>query len=242
MHPIEPVFNFQGSAILSVLAFLGTASVLGGMGVAFLILLARGNGFAAGRVAAAGAGVAGAYLAALAGFSLASGAREVDPGNAKYFCEVDCHLAYSVVDAQQAASLGGTRAEGAFQVVTLRVWFDPATTSAGRGAAPLAPDPRLARLVGQDGASYAPSARGLRALEAERGAQTPLTRALRPGESYTTSLVFELPANAAASGLLLTGSAPVTRLLIGHENSLLHRSIPFRLPEPSLASNAEVCG
>jgi len=231
---MQPLFNFQGSAApLSILAFLGTVGVLAALGIGFVILLARGNRFAARRVGLAGAGLAGAYVAAVAAFSLGSGAREVEPGNAKYFCEIDCHLAYSVVDSRRVASLGGARANGAFELVTLKVWFDPGTTSEHRGDAPLTPNPRLVRLVDAAGKAYAPSAGGVRALEAERGAQTPLTRALRPGESYTTTLVFEVPSSLREPRLLLTEDDPVTRLLIGHENSLLHRPIPFRLADSS---------
>lgn len=240
---MQPLFNFTGSsAPLSVLAFLATAATLAVLGVTAVILLARRNRFAARRVALAGGGIAAAYAAALAGFSLAAGAREVEPGNAKYFCELDCHLAYSVVGARRVASLGGTRAKDAFEVVTLKVWFDPSTTSPRRGDAPLVPNPRAARMVDASGRSYTPSAGGLRALEMESGAQTPLSTALRPGQSYTTSLVFELPAGSRAPELLLTEADPVTRLLIGHENSFLHRAIPFRLGDSSASRRAAVRG
>jgi hypothetical protein len=237
---MEPVFNFQGSAALSILAFLAAMALLAALGVALVVLLARRNAFAARRVGLAMGGIAGAYLLLLVGTSLASGARTVEPGNAKYFCEIDCHLAYSVVGSRQATELGPAR--GHFQVVTLKVWFDPRTTSPRRDDSPLFPNPRAVRLV--DGAkhAYAPSAAGLSALEAAEGRQTPLTQALRPGESYTTSLVFEVPAGARAAELLLTESSPVTHLLIGHENSLLHRPIPFRLTDSSSASRAAVRG
>ncbi|HEX9936071.1 MAG TPA: hypothetical protein VGB15_03085 [Longimicrobium sp.] len=101
MEPIsvEPIFNFQGSTLLSVLVFLGTAAMLWALGVSFVILLARGNGFAARRVATAGAGVAGAYLAVLAGLSVVSPASPVEPGNARSARESDCHPAASAVDA-----------------------------------------------------------------------------------------------------------------------------------------------
>ena len=240
---MQPLFNFTGSsAPLSVLAFLGTGAVLAALGVACVVLLARRHGFAAWRVALAGGAVAAAYLAALAGFSLAGGARAVEPGNAKYFCEIDCHLAYSVLGSRRVAALGGARADGAFEVVTLKVWFDPRTISAHRGDAPLYPTPRSARLVDAAGRWYAPSADGLRALEAAQGAQTPLTRPLRPGESYTTSLVFQVPADVRAPELLLTESDPITHLLIGHENSFFHRPIPFRLADSSTTPGAAVRG
>ncbi|HEV7587893.1 MAG TPA: hypothetical protein VGO40_07150 [Longimicrobium sp.] len=239
---MQPMFNFQGNAALSILGFLGTMALLVGLGVALVVLLARHNAFAARRVGLAMGGIVGAYLLLLVGTSLASGRRTVEPGNAKYFCEIDCHLAYSVVGSRRVPALGSARANGAFQVVTLKVWFDPRTTSAHRGDSPLFPNPRAVRLVDGAGRSYAPSASGLSALEGSEGRQTPLTQALRPGESYTTSLVFEIPADARAPELLLTESDPVTHLLIGHENSLLHSSIPFRLSDSSSASGAAVRG
>jgi len=239
---MQPVFNFQGSAALSILAFLGAGALLAALGVAVVVLLIRRNAFAARRVGVAMGAVAGVYLLLLVGTSLAAGARTVEPGNAKYFCEIDRHLAYSVAGARRVAALGGARADGAFEVVTLKVWFDPRTTSEHRGDSPLFPNPRAVRLVDAAGRSYAPSPAGLAALEAAEGRQTPLTQALRPGESYTTSLVFNLPANARAPRLLLTESDPVTHLLIGHENSLLHPAVPFRLPDSSSASGAAVRG
>jgi hypothetical protein len=73
------------------------------------------------------------------------------------------------------------------------------------------------------------------ALEAAQGAQTPLSTALRPGDSYTTSLVFDLPAGDRADRLLLTEDDPVTLLLIGHENSLGHPKVVFRLADSPAA-------
>lgn len=240
---MQPAFNFQGSsAPLSALLFLGTGALLAGLIVALLVLLARRNGHAARRVGLAAGGVAGAYLAVLLGASLASPPRVVEPGNAKYFCELDCHLAYSVAGARRVQALGPLHPRGGFEVVAVRVWFDPRTTSPRRGDAPLSPNPRAVRLLDADGRAYGHSARGQEALEAAEGPQVPLTQALRPGESYTTSLVFEAPANAQATALLLTESDPVTHLLIGHENSLLHAPIPFRLGESPRTARAEVRG
>ena len=105
MEPIsiEPIFNFQGSTILSVLVLMGTASVLGGLGVAFLILLARGNGFGARHVARAGAGVAGAGLAVVAGSSLVSRAGQAEPGSSR---AGDCHPVYSGAAASARLPIG----------------------------------------------------------------------------------------------------------------------------------------
>jgi hypothetical protein len=229
MHPIQPLFDFHGSAILSLLAFLGTAAFLVAAGLSLLILLSRGSRFAARRVAMVAMGMGAAYLAALAGFSLASRERVVEPGDAEHVCEIDCGLAYSVVGSRRLEAIGAARAiRGAWEIVTLRISLDPSTVSPDRDAAPIESSPRTARLVA-GGRLIAPSAEGSLALAAVEGAQTPLTRPLRPGEAYTTSLVFDVPAGTADPVLRLTGSSLLNRLLIGHEDSLLHARTVFRL-------------
>lgn len=57
----------------------------------------------------------------------------------------------------------------------------------------------------------------------------PLTTPLRPGDSYTTDIAFDLPAEAKPSTLLINEGEWVTHLVIGHENSLLHRKTRFQL-------------
>ncbi|MDX6575782.1 MAG: hypothetical protein QOE96_1735, partial [Blastocatellia bacterium] len=57
----------------------------------------------------------------------------------------------------------------------------------------------------------------------------PLATPLRPGESYTTEIVFDLPADAKASNLLINEGEWVTHLVIGHENSPLHHQTKFQL-------------
>jgi hypothetical protein len=60
-------------------------------------------------------------------------------------------------------------------------------------------------------------------------AGTPITAPLRPGESYTTTFVFDLPPDAKAATLLVNESDWITRLIIGHENSLWHKKTRFQL-------------
>jgi hypothetical protein len=236
---MQPVFNFQGSAILSMMALLGTVLVLGSAGAGLMVLLLRGKLYAARWVAMAAGVIGAAYLAVLAGFSAASRAQVVEPGQEKYFCELDCHLAYSVAGVERTPMLGNARAKGAWHVVRLKVRFDPTTISPGRGDAFLYPNPRAVRLIGEDGNSYAPSAPGLRELEAISGAQKRLDAPLRPGEAYTAALVFDVPGSAGALRLAVDEASPQTRLLIGHENSLFHHGTTFRLDAPSPAASAE---
>ena len=58
---------------------------------------------------------------------------------------------------------------------------------------------------------------------------TPLATPLRPGESYTTEVAFDLPADAKPATLLVNEAAWETHLVIGHENSPLHNKIRFQL-------------
>src|SRR3989442_9148534 len=61
------------------------------------------------------------------------------------------------------------------------------------------------------------------------GTSTPLTQPLRPGESYTTDFVFDVPNDAQKLRLLITEDDPETYFVIGHENSLLHKKIYLSL-------------
>ena len=60
-------------------------------------------------------------------------------------------------------------------------------------------------------------------------AGTPITTPLRPGESYTTDVAFDLPLNAKPTTLLINEDAWETRLVIGNENSLLHKKTRFQV-------------
>jgi hypothetical protein len=175
--------------------------------------------------------IAGAYLAAILIFSLASHEKVLARGEEKHFCEIDCHLAYSVVDTRQTKTLGNppTIARGTYTVVTIKTRFDETTISSLRGDGLLYPNSRVVTLVDEHGIKYAPASNDQRALAAGQGDGKPLSTPLRPGESYTTVIVFDLPADARASTLLINEGEWVTHLVIGHENSPLHQQTKFQL-------------
>jgi len=218
-------------APIVVLLFLGTVFVLG---ISLLVLFygaARRSAFFAKLGAAAAITIAGGYLLLLCGVSLASTEQTLPPDGWKYFCEIDCHLAYSLVSAQTRAALGPelqqTAAHGKFVILRVKTWFDERTISSHRGNGPLTPNSRKALLVDDTGRSYEPSPEGQFALARSGASSTAMAQALRPGESYTTDLVFEVPKNARGLRLLLIEDDPETRFVIGHENSLLHKKIYF---------------
>jgi hypothetical protein len=113
--------------------------------------------------------------------------------------------------------------------VTLKTRFDEETISPRRGDAPLHPNPRRATVRDAGGRVYEVSEEGRDALATEGGVGMQLDTPLRPGESYTTELVFDVPADARDPVLLLNESSPETRFIIGHENSPLHRKTEYGL-------------
>ena len=205
--------NMNFPAPLAVLGFLAAA---GGLFLAIASILifwfARKPKFARVATIAIGALVV-VYCALLFGFSAGSHETVLGHGQEKYFCEIDCHLAYSVLEAK-------TQPDGHL-VITLRTRFDETTTSPNRPKdAPLTPSPREARLVDSTGHEYAPVAT----------TGTPLLTPLKPADSYTTQLDFNLPKKS--SGLrLLINTAPQwpDKLVIGDENSWLHKKTYFAL-------------
>jgi hypothetical protein len=225
--------NVNFSAPLAVLTFLGACFVLAVLGlVAMHALVVRRYGRARVSLVML-ACVSALYFGGLLAFSFASGGRVLARGEEKHFCEVDCHLAYSVVGVRRAKTLGEGSAQvtarGEFLVVTLKTRFDETTISPARGDGELYPNPRSVTVYDADGRAYAPSDEGTRALTASGASGTPIETPLRPGESYTTELVFDLPADARNTRLLVNESDLPTRFIIGHENSPLHKKTEFKL-------------
>ncbi|HTY43573.1 MAG TPA: hypothetical protein VMH79_17030 [Thermoanaerobaculia bacterium] len=205
------------------LAFLGTGFLLVGAAVgAGIAAVARRTRLARG-LAAFGLAVAVVYATVLVATALVSRDRTLAPGERKYFCEMDCHLAYEVTGAEAP--------DATTRVVTVRTWFDPSTIAPFRGDGPYAPGRRHVFLVDGAGRRYAAAEAATEAWRAAHGGSTPLDRELRPGESYSTTFVFEAPADAGAVRLFVgDADGGVERLLIGHENSPWHGKVYFALP------------
>lgn len=221
-----------------VLLFLGTALLI----AASLFLLLYGAARRSSFIAMLGAGsvftIAAGYLLLLIGVSFASSEKVLPVGEWKYFCEIDCHIAYSLIGARTAAALGPETqqisARGNFVAVRVKTEFDKRTISAHRGDGPLSPNPRKVVLVDDQGRHFTPSVENQAAFAHLGNSSTPLTQALRPGESYTTDFLFDVPKDSRGLRLLITEDDPETRLVIGHENSLLHKKIYFSLDSAPL--------
>jgi hypothetical protein len=210
--------NMNFPAPLSAMAFLGM--------VAFLMLsVALGIGFAFGnkrralRATASFALIAVVvYSATLLLFSVVSQRVVLASGQEKYFCELDCHLAYSVVSAGYEADpqVPGDRR----YVVELQTRFDPTTAGPQRGKEPLRPSPREVVIVDAGGHEYRP---------AEMQGPSLMTP-IRPGESYRTKLVFEVQGMAGRPFLWVHTKPDAPEwMMIGNEVSPLHRKVFFQL-------------
>jgi hypothetical protein len=220
-------------APIVVLAFLGTGFLL----AVSVLLLAAGlirKSRAILRLGwMSGVALVLGYGGILLGLSLLSREVVLPVGAWKYFCEIDCHLAYSVGEIRTFVSAGPEMQQvagnGKFVVIQVKTWFDPATISARRGDGPLTPNGRIARLLDGSGRSYERSAREEAVLTTLGLASTPWRTALRPGESYATFVAFEVPASESSLRLVLTSADEENALLWGDENSVLHKKILFAL-------------
>jgi hypothetical protein len=128
-------------------------------------------------------------------------------------------------------------ARGQFVIVRLKSWFDESTISPRRGDGPLTPNRRNIALIDSNGNRYSESATGEVTLARLGNSSMPLTTPLRPGQSYVTDLVFDVPKDTQGMRLLLTEGDAESMLVIGHENSLLHKKIFFSL-EPTVARSS----
>jgi hypothetical protein len=225
--------NVNLAAPVGVLAFLGTGLLILVAGLALVgSLVARKFRFAK-FVLIAMLVIAGIYVGAMLAFSLAGREEILARGAEKHFCEIDCHLAYSIANVRQTKTLGDVpnqeTAKGLYTVVTIKTRFDETTIASWRGNGLLYPNSRALTLVDERGNKHAPANVALPALEATQASSTPLTAPLRPGESYTTEIVFDLPADVKSATLLINEGEFVTRFIIGHENSFLHGKTRFRI-------------
>jgi hypothetical protein len=209
--------------ILSVFALLGATGLIGlGLVIAVFGRL-NDNRLVTRRGLQLAGSVAGLYLVVLGGVGLASHERVLPVGAEKYFCELDCHLAYSVEQVVPVRTGDGAVTSWAVKV---RTRFDERTISPTRGDGPLWPNPRQLALIGSDGKGYSAEAKLDRSLSES---STPLTRELKPGESYSTWVGFILPQGIKPSRLEIAEDLFLNRFMIGNERSFLHSPTYFGL-------------
>jgi len=223
--------------LMALLFFCSVLTILGGLatvlfGTILRAKLAARMGGLLAIVCVCGYGIV------LLGTGVFSSSKTLPEGQWKYFCEPDCHVAYSIASVRTAAVLGtetnASQANGEYVIVRLKSWFDENSISKHRGDAPLTPVPRLVSLEDASGRRYFPTQVKARELNE---ASMPLAQPLRPGESYFTSFVFDVPRDAKDLRLLITDDDPISVVTIDHENSPFHGKIYLEL-NPSSASSA----
>ena len=225
--------NVNLAAPIGALLFIGTAFLI----ACLLLLLIFSvitkrislTKFSASAILA----TAALYLSLLLLFSWTSTEKVLARGEEKHFCEIDCHLAYSILDSQATKILGTApnqlAAAGLFRVLTIKTRFDEKTISSTRGDALLYPNSRVLVVVDANGKQFFPSRDAERLLQGSNQAGMPFTAPLRPGETYQTTVVFDLPADIQSPTLLIHEGELQTPLVIGHENSPLHKKTRFQI-------------
>ena len=202
-------------ASLVALAMLGTGGGIG-LGVVLMVFFWKTKRTSLARWSlVTTAALIGTYSLLWIGSSVASDELVLAPGERKYLCELDCHLAYSVSHVTRSK----TSAPGTTWTVTVTTLFDENTISSWRSReAPLWPNPRLIIVKDEDGRVYQPN------TEAQ-----PWIRSLRPGESFSFELAFSLPDDVKVPRLLISTGTFVDPFMIGHERAPLHKKIWFSL-------------
>lgn len=225
--------NVNLAAPLGALALLGTGFLLLVVGLALGYSIVRQKGGLRKFALLAIVLIAGLYLAMLLIFSFASKEKLLARGEEKHFCEIDCHLAYSITDVQETKTLGEApnqvTAAGTFRVVTVKTRFDETTIGRNRGDGLLYPNSRVVTVSDENGKEYFPSTLAQSVLEKSQAAGTAMTIPLRPSETYSTTLVFDLPADIKTPTLLIHEGESLTHFVIGHENSFLHKKTRFQI-------------
>ncbi|HKD83714.1 MAG TPA: hypothetical protein VKB58_03115 [Terriglobales bacterium] len=222
-------FNTNFEPHLSALLFLGTGILLLLLILTSLILCFVKSQWLRYSLWSIGIMLAG-YVLLLAGFSLFSHERTLARGQEKYFCELDCHIAYSVQNVERMNQIGNSVANGEYYVVTIRSRFDETTTAPWRPRdLALKPDPLYFSLVDTHGDAVPPSLVGQKAWEASHGMSPDLFRPLHPGESTQAIFVFDVPPGMHSPRLLASIAGFPSPVLIGDETSPLHKKTFFSL-------------
>lgn len=215
--------NVNLAAPIGVLALLGTGLLILVAALALVGSLVARKFWFARFVLIAMLVIAGIYVGAMLAFSLAGREKVLARGEEKHFCEIDCHLAYSITNMRQTRTLGDApnqeTAKGLYTVVTIKTRFDETTIAPWRGNGLLYPNSRVLTLFDERGNKYAPTSQS----------GSPLTAPLRPAESYATDIAFDLPPDVKPTMLLINEGEWETHLVIGHENSPLHKKVTFQL-------------
>jgi len=208
--------------LVGLLALLGGSLALGVALVAFLVALARRRRRTARRIVGAAALLLATYTVAL----LLAALRSTDTVLARDERRCFDDWCVAVAAVRRVAAPGAPSGDSGWVIVTLRV-----SSRAGRIAQ--RPDEPRFWIEDARGRRYAPSPAGQAAWTLAHGPARAVDDRIGPGESFTTPLVFALPAGADRPALVVAeGPSWLGRIVIGGEDSPFHGRTKVPLWEP----------
>lgn len=174
------------------------------------------------------------YAVVLFSTSLLSTEKTLGLKEPKPFCGfyLDCHMHTAVSTVRTTKTLGGRTAEGEFYIVKVEVFSD--AVRAILGLTTLG-----ANVIDDKGRHYH---RDL-AAEAQLAPQPEFEKLIGPEESFTKEIVFDLPTVAKNPRLDLREGFGIDHMietvLVGDEDSILHKRTYFKLTEQSQTASVK---
>ena len=174
------------------------------------------------------------YMVALLAVSLASEERTLSFHEPKEYCGfyLDCHMHTAVTAVERTKTIGEITAKGAFHIVKVKVFSNARRATLGL----LAVD---AKVLDDLGNIYE---RDL-AAEEQLPPQPLFEKQISPSESFEKQIVFDLPETVENPRLDLREGYGIDRaieaLLIGDEDSILHKRNYFKLLEQNQSAGVK---
>jgi hypothetical protein len=172
------------------------------------------------------------YMVVLLAVSLQSQEKVLGFNQVKPFCGfyLDCDLHVTVTDATTSKTLPGvpsaSPAQGEYYLVTMKIISDAKRET-------ITPYELIARVLGDSGQVITRDTQAEAALEKASGKSIPMEQSVAAGQSYTKTLVFDVPTSVTNPKLFITEGLWIDRaletFLIGDEDSLMHAHTVFRL-------------
>jgi len=200
--------------------------------VLFIISLATGKLWLRNFVLGGVAVWVGFYAVMLFGFSLASKEKTLALNEPKRFCGfyLDCHMHTAVKEVQRTKTIGDRTARGEFYIVKVEVSSDAVRE-------PLQLIGTQAKVIDEQDQAYTRDTQA----EARLGRQPEFETRIGPEESFTKEIVFDLPADVKNPRLDIRDGygidTAIEAVLIGDEDSILHKRNYFKLEEQKHTAN-----
>jgi hypothetical protein len=131
----------------------------------------------------------------------------------------------SVERVERQPAIGEVKAQGTFYLVMIQVTSRAKRVSQREQIAAV-------YLLDEHGMRYDLSAEGQQALDAAGRGGQPLDSLVEAGGSFTYSAVFDLPSTAAQPGLVISHGAFPGVIIIGDDQSFLHKPTVVQLVSP----------